>query len=63
MNLPIIGSLFSSNRWQNNESELLVVVTPELFDPNMARGSRTLQFQPNTTLPASEAIKKRLPPL
>jgi Flp pilus assembly secretin CpaC len=63
MNLPIIGSLFSSNRWQNNESELLVVVTPELFDPNMARGSRTLQLKPNTTLPANEAIKKRLPPL
>lgn len=62
MNLPILGALFSSNRWQNNESELLVVVTPELFDPNVPRGSRTLQLTPNPGLPASEAIKKRLPP-
>lgn len=62
MSLPIIGALFSSNRWQNNESELLVVVTPELFDPNSARGTRTMQFKPNPDMPAADAIKKRLPP-
>lgn len=62
MNLPILGALFSSNRWQNNESELLIVVSPEMFDPNKARGSRTLPLVPNSTLPAADAIKKRLPP-
>lgn len=63
MSLPILGALFSSNRWQNNESELLIVVTPEMFDPNKARGSRTLPLVPNSTLPAADALKKRLPPL
>lgn len=62
MSLPIIGALFSSNRWQKNESELLVVVSPELFDPNVARSGRTLRFKPDSTLPAGDAIKKRLPP-
>jgi pilus assembly protein CpaC len=62
MNLPIIGALFSSSRWQNNESELLVIVTPELFDPNKARGQRTIQLKPDSTQPALDALKKRLPP-
>ncbi len=62
MNLPILGALFSSSRWQNNESELLIVVSPEMFDPNKARGSRTLPLVPNNALPAADAIKKRLPP-
>ncbi|WP_053333651.1 type II and III secretion system protein family protein [Gemmatimonas phototrophica] len=62
MSLPIIGALFSSNRWQKNESELLVVVSPELFDPNVARSGRTLRFKPDSTMPAADAIKKRLPP-
>jgi pilus assembly protein CpaC len=62
MKLPVLGALFSSSRWQNNESELLVVVTPELFDPNMARGKRTLQIKPDSTQPALDALKKRLPP-
>jgi pilus assembly protein CpaC len=62
MKLPILGALFSSNRWQKNESELLVVVTPELFDPNTARGKRTMRLQPDSTTPALDALKKRLPP-
>lgn len=61
MSLPILGSLFSSNRWQNNESELLIVVTPEMFDPS-ATGGRTIKLTPNSTLPATDALKKRLPP-
>jgi Flp pilus assembly secretin CpaC len=62
MKLPILGALFSSSRWQKNESELLVVVTPELFDPNTARGKRTMRLQPDSTTPALDALKKRLPP-
>jgi pilus assembly protein CpaC len=63
MNVPILGSLFSSNRWQNNESELLVVVTPTLLDPNVARGTRTIQLRPDSLTPAIDALRKRLPPL
>ncbi|QJR37756.1 type II and III secretion system protein family protein [Gemmatimonas groenlandica] len=62
MNLPILGALFSSNRWQNAESELLVVVTPTLINPNASRGSRTIKLTPDSLTPALEALKKRLPP-
>jgi len=61
MNLPILGALFSSNRWQQSESELLVVVTPELFDANTPRPVQRLQFKPDTLLPAADVIKKRRP--
>src|SRR5688572_12049000 len=30
--IPILGYLFSSDRWQRNESELLVVVTPSIVN-------------------------------
>jgi pilus assembly protein CpaC len=61
MNIPILGALFSSTQWQRNESELLVVVTPSLFDPAAPRPRDTIRFVPDTTLPAREAIEKRLP--
>jgi pilus assembly protein CpaC len=32
-NVPILGSLFSSKRFQRNESELVIVVTPRLVQP------------------------------
>ena len=62
MDLPIIGLLFSSTRWQRNETELLVVVTPDVFDPARPRGRDVLPIRPDTALPAREAIEKRLPP-
>jgi pilus assembly protein CpaC len=31
--LPILGALFRSNKFQNNESELVVIVTPYLVRP------------------------------
>jgi len=58
--LPIIGQLFSSTRFQNNESELLVVVTPVLIDPMDPRPQDVLRLVPDTALPARDAIKKRL---
>lgn len=61
MNLPILGQLFSSTRWQRNESELLVVVTPVVVDPLRPRPQDVLPILPDTTLPAKEAIQKRLP--
>ncbi len=62
MNIPILGALFSSTRWQSSESELLVVVTPELVDPNVPRALDRVRFKPDTALPAIDALKKRLPP-
>lgn len=61
--IPILGALFGSTRWQRAESELLIVVTPELFDPNNPRARDVLPLLPDgTKLPAQEAIQKRLPP-
>ncbi len=62
MNLPVLGALFSSNRWQNSESELLVIVTPELIDPNNPPAANRIRLVPDTTKPAADALKKRLPP-
>ena len=63
MNIPILGALFSSSRWQKAESELLIIVTPELFDPNAPRARDIAPLAPDPArLPAQEAIQKRLPP-
>ncbi|MGH7718759.1 MAG: type II and III secretion system protein family protein [Gemmatimonadaceae bacterium] len=59
--IPILGLLFRSTRWQRNESELLIVVTPVVVDPMRPRPQDVLRFRPDTTLPAREAIEKRLP--
>lgn len=58
--LPVIGPLFGSTRWQRNESELLVVVTPVVVDPLDPRPQDLLRLLPDTALPARDAIKKRL---
>jgi Flp pilus assembly secretin CpaC len=52
--------LFSSSRWQTNETELLVLVTPSMIDPNAPPPSRVLKLKPDTTLPARDAIEKKL---
>jgi pilus assembly protein CpaC len=61
MNIPILGHLFSSTRWQRNETELIAIVTPTVFNPLSPRARDTLRVLPDTTLPAREAIEKRLP--
>lgn len=58
--IPIIGDLFSSSSWKNNESELLVIVTPVIVDPLDPRPQDVLKLLPDTALPARDAIKKRL---
>lgn len=59
--IPILGQLFSSTQWQNDETELLVVVTPVVIDPMHTRPVDTLQIIPDTALPARGAIQNRLP--
>jgi pilus assembly protein CpaC len=60
MDIPILGKLFSSSQWQNNESELLVVVTPVIIDPMRPRPQDTLPLKPDTTLPAKDAMSPLL---
>jgi pilus assembly protein CpaC len=59
--IPILGNLFSSQRWQRNETELLIVVTPVVVDPQHPRDRDLLPLVPDTTLPARDAIQPRLP--
>jgi Flp pilus assembly secretin CpaC len=46
MDVPLLGSLFSSRRWLANESELIVIVTPVLFS-----GGDTLEGTSRTPSP------------
>lgn len=62
VNIPFIGKLFASNRWQRNESELIVVVTPVLMDPNNPRSVDLLDFRRDTPVPARDMLDKRLWP-
>ena len=59
MDIPILGNLFSSTRWLNNESELVVIVTPIMVDPNRPRAQDLVPVRPNPTLPAREALEDR----
>jgi Flp pilus assembly secretin CpaC len=62
MDIPIIGALFGTTSWTTNETELLILVTPTLVNPNAPPSRSILNIVPDTTLPAREAIEKRLPP-
>ena len=59
--IPILGLLFSSTSFQKNETELVVIVTPIIVDPMRPRAQDVLRFAPDTTLPARDALKKRMP--
>ena len=59
--IPILGLLFSSTRFQRNETELLVVVTPVVVDPNNLRSVDTLRLLPDTATRALDALRPRVP--
>ena len=59
MDIPILGNLFSSTRWLNAESELVVIVTPYIVDPNRPRAQDIVPIRPNPALPAREALEER----
>src|SRR5690606_41370050 len=54
--IPILGLLFSSTRWQNNETELVVIVTPHIIDPLAMPRHRAPAILPDTALPARESL-------
>lgn len=60
--IPILGALFSSSRFQRAESELLVIVTPVVVDPYRVREQDTMRLLPDTARPALDALKKKIPP-
>ena len=62
MDIPVLGALFGSSTWSTNETELLILVTPTLVNPNAPPSRSILNVRPDTALPAREAIEKRLPP-
>jgi Flp pilus assembly secretin CpaC len=62
MHIPILGQLFSSTRFQKNESELIVIVTPVIVDPMRPPPEHTIRLLPETRLPAREALEPRIPP-
>lgn len=59
-NVPILKHLFASQQWQNAQSELLVVVTPIIMDPNNPRAA---DLVPTSTapspIPARELLEAR----
>lgn len=61
-NIPILGQLFSSTRFQRNESELIVIITPTIVDPLRPRPEDVMRLQPDTTKPGLESLERRLPP-
>ena len=60
--IPILGMLFSSTRWQNNETELVVIITPHIIDPLAVPRHRAPAVLPDTALPAREALEPVLSP-
>jgi len=60
--IPILGQLFSSTRFQKNETELIVIVTPTMVDPLRPRAEDVMRLQSDTTKPGLDALQKRLPP-
>ena len=63
MDIPILGYLFSSTRWQSAETELLVVVTPTIVDPLRVRPRDVLRLAPDTLLPTREVLEESSPPV
>jgi pilus assembly protein CpaC len=58
MNIPVLGALFSSQKFQRNETELIVVVTPVLVDPMRVRAV-DVATPPDTLLPVARDALKR----
>jgi Flp pilus assembly secretin CpaC len=63
MDIPILGALFSSTRWQKSETELLVVVSPTIVDPTRPRTRDILRVEPDTVLPTREVLENAAPPV
>lgn len=45
--IPVLGALFRSARWQHNETELVIIVTPRLATPADFVAAKTASVAPN----------------
>jgi pilus assembly protein CpaC len=62
-NIPILGALFRSSRWQRNETELLIIVTPHIVtktDTDLAKDRNIAGIEPGIAsfLVKGEALDK-----
>jgi len=55
-NVPILKHLFASQQWQNAQSELIVVVTPIIMDPNKPRPADLFPADSTTSMPARDVV-------
>jgi pilus assembly protein CpaC len=63
MDIPLLGNLFSSTRWQQNETELVVIVTPSIVtNPLRPRPQDVYPVAPDTALPARETLQTKVLP-
>lgn len=60
-NVPILRHLFASQQWQNAQSELIVVVTPVIMDPNRPRAVDLWPTDSSTVRPAQDALLRTAP--
>lgn len=56
--MPILGDLFKSKRYQRNETELVILITPYLVEPVEARAMKTPLDSPNGALSGPVATKR-----
>lgn len=59
--IPILKQLFASQQWQNDQTELIVVVTPVIMDPNKPRATDLVLVPSDTVPPARDALQRRPP--
>lgn len=55
--IPVVGALFRSTRWQNNETELLIIVTPRVATPADFAAAKTAMVTPNEPTPADLLLR------
>jgi Flp pilus assembly secretin CpaC len=62
MDIPILGALFGNSSWTSNQSELLILVTPTVFNPMSPPARRCCRSARIRGFRLATPIEKRLPP-
>ena len=57
--VPVLGALFRSNRFRENETELIIIITPRLVLPTPA-GTRIPDPLTNNPMPSEAATTKMI---
>ncbi len=56
--MPVLGNLFKSKRFQRNETELVILITPYLVEPVRERSLKTPLDSPAGALSGPVASKR-----